>query len=207
MKSTVVSIYPFELNEEKPGLLPALYRIAAGTFDKPSILHVGDARYFIPRALDQPPIVAFESGEIVARALVEDFVKAQLEYTPSAHPGLMWIPGEVDESKVKFKFIEELKDLKVKQDRWFMKLIEKADDDWNKFRHHRSITDVQRRACEFLKLKREWTSVEDSTKFIDCPACMTRIRETVIICPNCHVVINEQLAAKLHFAGTQQKVS
>lgn len=208
MKSTVISIYPFALTEEKPGLLPAVYNIPAGTYEKPSILYVNDARYFIPRALDQPPIVAFEGGDIVARAIVEDFTKAQLEFTTEAHPGLMWAPGEIKEDQVKYKFAEELKILKLKQDRWFMKLVEKADDDWNKFHHYRSITDVQRRACEFLKLKREWTSVEDATKFIDCPACMTRIRDSVVVCPHCKVIVNEQMAAKLRFAGqAEQKVS
>ena len=42
-KSTVVSIYPKELNEIKPTIMPGRFRLEPGTYEKPSILVVGSS--------------------------------------------------------------------------------------------------------------------------------------------------------------------
>lgn len=206
MPCTVVSIYPIEICEHKPGLIPSYYTVPKGTYENPSTLVVSDAKQFIYRALGQPPFISFELAEIVAKSIVNDYIRAKLEYSPEAHPGLMYIPDVITADMVKFKLTKELKTLHEKQTRWFVKLVELADDEWNKTRQRKRITDIQKFAADQLKLKREWYEIEDSVNFMDCPACMSRIRATVALCPNCKVIINEKLAETLRFAGDAKRL-
>ena len=201
MEATVISIYPKEVREKKPGLIPEEYIIPPGTPKEPSSAIIGDATFFHHQPLGMPAFRSVAPGEEVAKSIVNDFIKAQLKYDTNSHPGLMWIPGTMPMDTFKFKHKDDLKALEQRQTRWFIALIKDADDDWRKFHQHRMISDIQRFAAEQMKLVREWMKVDEAADMLDCKACGTRIPNFVVVCPNCRVIVDPEKAKGLVFAG------
>lgn len=198
---TVISVFPFDVDEAKPGLFPGDYFIPKAKFNDIEFLLVGPAKSYVYIDGDRGSIaVAYESHKI-AQSICEDYKKSKLAYIPNeAEPGLFWIPGEYKDKKtilaVAAKQIEEAR---KKQELWFRHLVEIADDEWNKFHMHKSISDEQRYACDFFQLEREWNvkgQVEASSR---CPACATMIPSSAIVCPNCHTIVKPDEYKKLNF--------
>jgi hypothetical protein len=148
-------------------------------------------------------IPVFSPSDEVARSICEDYIKARSGQgiTPGiAEPGLFFVDGEYKDKKDILVVHKELIDAaRDRQRQWFINLVELADDEWNKYHLHRSISDMMRFAANFLGLEREWNveAKADSIQF--CPACKMTIQTGAIICGNCRTVIDKDAYKKAGF--------
>jgi len=76
---------------------------------------------------------------------------------------------------------------------WFEGLVKIADDDWQRYHQHKMITDVQREACRYLGLDREWNFSAFDVVSNVCPACFTQVNPKAIVCSSCKCIIKPEL--------------
>lgn len=197
MDITVVSLLPWALNELKPGLIPESYRIPEAKDGKPGILHIKDARSNL-YVRDGKTFPITHPAEEVANALVNDYCIAQLEQDSESRPAIFWVIGKYSADEIILKFKAELLEAKRKQNNWFMKLIRMADDDWEKTKQHRIITDVQRHAARSMGLlTKPWMQNIEPQEFVRCPACATLVDINAAVCQNCGYTTNKVKAKEL----------
>src|SRR5687768_2347899 len=92
--ATIVSVFPLEVTEQKPGLNPQEFVIPAAAPNDISILHVGICHNIVYISDERGTMPVPELGSVVADAVVNDFLKGQLEYQAGrAHPGIFWVSG------------------------------------------------------------------------------------------------------------------
>lgn len=209
-KVTLISTLPRPLGEEKPGMFPSFYKIPAA-LDKNSlgILHIGDAYYneLIPYGDSKaPPRRIDVSAERVAEGLIFDFISAVLgtNFEPDDNgvirkPGLFWIGGVLYEKEIKKDFNHKIIEATRCTEAWFKSLVKIADDDWQKFRQHKMITEWQRTACKWLGINREW-NFDAITASSTCPACMQVVSPMAIVCNHCKCILKPEEYKKLQFA-------
>lgn len=197
---TIVSAMPFELTEYKPGLNPSTYVMPAAEGDNVQVLHVEDAVYPVYIG-DGRNLQQVERAEVIANSVINDFVSAQLVHETDAKPALFVLDGKVTAEEVKTKHLTKLKTAQALQKAWFWKLVQLADDDWQKYRQHRMITDHQRMAARALGLKKDWLyTIADMQ---DCPGCGSKVLQNIAVCPNCRAILDEKKAAELKFAAVK----
>ena len=202
MEATVVNFLPYALHEVKPGLIPDTYHIPMAKNGVPGVLHIKDARSNVYMR-DGKTFPALHPADQVAKALVEDYNTSQLEASHDAHPALFWVIGTFSGTEVLEKFGTEITEARKKQNIWFTRLIRRADDDWNKWKQHRMITDIQRHAASSLQLvNKEWFHTPEPEEFVKCPACSQLVEITAAICRNCGYITNEARAKELGLTGT-----
>lgn len=203
MKCTVCSLVPYAVKDTKPGIVPYEYMIGPSNGVIPSLLIIDDATSPLYRGSDMPPFPMRISAEEIARSFVNDYCKAQFEYTPDCHPALFWVPGEFTiGNDIVTKFPELVADAKRKQNNWYNRLIKTADDDWARNHQHKSISDIQRHAARAMgQLNKEWYSAPDPVPMVKCPACMTLVEGAAVVCRNCKHVLKPEEAKNLAFTG------
>jgi hypothetical protein len=199
-KSTVVSTLPFELVEPKPGLIPSIYVIPSAKGSDFSYLHVADGHHLVLIPLTDsktPPMRVTDTSERISQSLIDDYVNASLsiDYTPNengsiAIPGLFWVEGALNRDEIVARHSDRVKAAKNNTMAWFERLVKLADDDWAKNESHRTITDLQRKACTYLNIDRAWNF--DIFKQLSnlCWACKSIVNPLAIICHECNAVLN-----------------
>lgn len=190
--ATVVSIVPVAIRENKPGLRPPTYEIPAAQKGEFQLLHIADATYAYYIDVHRGAITLAEPCESVARAVVEDYLRASIFRTDDAFPGLFWVRGKATKEIIKTVYNKELKGVQEAQDRWCNILMRYADDSWRLHRRHNVITDTQRAIAQYLGLKREWTEEIDPTMNTDCRFCRSVISTLAVVCPQCRMVLNPE---------------
>lgn len=202
MKSTVVSLLPFQLKESKPGLSPSEYIIPAAGEKGYSFLEVKDGKRTVFLDADRGSEFMLVPSEEIARSLVYDYVISQPAQDVDCGPGLFYLTGEgLVEKHPQFESRKE--ETEAYQARWFRNLIRLADDLWMRNHQHREISDLERIAARQLGLKRDW--LDDSPDTITkCPYCTTLISTHAIVCFACHLPIKvEEYKKVLQTAGVQ----
>jgi hypothetical protein len=200
-KCTVVSIVPFPIDmEEKPGVCPGRFSISASVNGVPEVLVVGKSIAQVILPGDRPPLVVEIPPSAIARSIVEDYLMSQLAASPDAGPGITWFPGELTSRDVTTKYSAALLQLRDKQKRWFVRLVEIADTDWARYKSHRVIADFQRFACKELGLTRDWLVTVEPQSPIQCPACKTTLPADTVICPACRCVLDAEKYKTMKFA-------
>lgn len=197
-KSTIVSLIPFDINEQKP-TYPGNFFIPGAKEDDFETLVVGDVLAF--KYIDEfrgTDKINIDSADL-ARAIIDDFVNSQLAIRTGEGiaPGIFFIPGEHSKIEIKTKFKEELLESKKKQTKWFEVLVKMADDDWEKTRQHRVISGIQRYAARYLNLDRIWLIEPKMTK---CVACRSTVEAEAVICPTCKAILKPGQYKSLEFA-------
>jgi hypothetical protein len=196
----VVSIFPFEFRETKPGLHPGYFTVkAAKSVDNPSITVIEPACYYLylgDKRNHRVDVPAFE----VARSLVNDLTLSMVEAEPDAHAGLIASEEVLNELTVKTKFRAQIEILKSVQERWFRKLVDLADKDWARVKSPMAVSDLQRLAATQLNLKKDWGETARAEVPVQCPACRELIPQDSIICKNCKTVLNASEYKKLQIA-------
>lgn len=200
---TIVSIFPFTINEDKPGIIPRFYHIPACKDGDIELFHVEPGCMYI-ELVDRPEKLRVDvSAPTIAQSLVRDFVSSQLSYDEHSAPGMFILSGRyTDKAQVKKEFGKEIETARSKQNNWFRKLVYLADDDWSKYHQHRLISNLQRIAAKMLGLEREW--LVEVTPPKSCPACGSKLPNfDVAICSNCGCIIDETKAKAFKFATTK----
>lgn len=204
----MISFYPAEIHELKPGLIPSEYFLPASDGIEPSILLVGNSRYIhknihetIPPTFTIP-VFALE----IAQSVVDDLVKAKLACVPGEkQPAIFALDGEwTKETVLKLKKTECEKYLKM-QALWFQELIKMADIDWAKQPgSHQLVTEDAKRAAKALGYERDWV-LELPKQIVgpkskECKGCASDIPVSAIICKHCQTVQDEKAYAGLKVA-------
>jgi hypothetical protein len=205
--STLVSVCPFPINETKPGLQPERFQLpAVKNFETDCVvLHVTNASFFVYIDMDRGSMKVNVPSEELAQSIVRDLITAQIAINLSddapATPGLFWVPGKISKEEIVKNHSVILKQARDAQRNWFNNLVKMADDDWSKYRQHKTISDTQRHALRALGLTRDWDiDIEKLSSAKSCPACMNKVPDGAAICPFCKCMLNEKAASVLKFA-------
>ena len=222
LKATVVSLFPWKIEERKPtvSFVAQIPAPAPGDF---SILHVPfstASRYVMDGKTIPIPIMPAE----LAESIVYDFCSNQLCSGPDVGPGLFWIPGQISHEEllkpgagydkilkdekgnvVKTEFVKYsdlIDSARARQHRWYEALIKMADSDWARYEDHKFISPLARHAAKELGLDRVW-AIDATTynKVVYCPACTSKVPARAVVCPTCQCVLDKERFKTLEFAN------
>lgn len=192
--STIISVFPVDILEVKPGLHPGYFKIpACKDYKEPSLIDIGQSCHYLYLGQDQKYEIA-NASFIVAKSIVNDCITAMIEYNPEerAWAGLLAFRGKVTrrDLSIKEEYKEAINDLVDCQTRWFKRLVTLADNDWSRTHAHTSISDIQREAAKRLNLNRDWLTVVKAEIPIRCFACQSLIPPASLVCQICKTVLN-----------------
>jgi hypothetical protein len=194
-KCTVVSFVPFELVETKPGCYPPTFRIPKSDTKIPSILSVGKTFHGVYLDETRGSLKVENASDLVARAIVEDYVTSQLGVSDDARPGIFWVPGEYTAGEILQRFPEECEEAKSNNQKWFEACCRIADNDFAKYKQHNVVSSAQRKMAELLgwdPKAHEWMmpkSVLDAAKE-KCFACFSPLNSPEQkVCHVCKAVL------------------
>lgn len=203
-KSTVVSIYPWEINEFKETLIPGHFHLDSGSFENPAVLTVGTCSWYRDVNPEQELMEVQQQSVIVADSIVNDFCVGVFGYKKDVQsPGLFWVTGEHTSDSIKKNHMSALLDAQKKQRAWYLYLVQRADADWARSNGNPlAISDQAKRGAQELGLQKDWLRDFAKVEMINCVACGTMVKSNVIVCPNCKVVLDAKRFAdlKLNFA-------
>src|SRR5262245_27330013 len=130
-QSTIFSILPKYIRENKPTLEPNIFEMEAGHPDRPTKLTIGSSSWWREIDLDQPLLEIPASSIQVAESVVRDYINGIIMCDMGeTRPGLFFLPGVVSVLELKEEHKDVL-DLAVKrQENWFKALIKLADMLW-----------------------------------------------------------------------------
>lgn len=200
-KSTVVSIYPIPIDEHKPTLQPGRFMIPAASYEKPEMLVVGSSSWWREISDEQPLLEIPVSSIQVADSIVRDYCVGVLQCDmETAMPGLFFVPGVIASiSELKSKHSLLLEKANAKQRSWFQLLVKMADILWSRTQGNPlSISDNMRIAARQLGIEgKDWMRQFQHVEMVRCIACGVMNQSTVVVCPNCKVVIDKEQFEKL----------
>lgn len=201
--STVFSIVPFDILSFKPGIYPGSFNIPKClNQNEPQSLVVGISRHLMIIGGKKDPIAIDTPSYMIARAIVKDFLDAQLFTTPEAAPGITFIQGSVSSEQFRTEHKGLHEQMKAMQKNWFFNLIRETDTDWKKTHNLRVASDQAKFAARFLGLEKEWTRDEIvALEWLECPSCLVKNNPKAVVCNNCRCILNQEEYAKLKFAS------
>lgn len=204
-RATVISLMPWPVDEQKPGVYPGTFHIDAARPKKFEILVVGESKYRVYIDSDRGHMEMVHPANHMAKSIVDDYKRATASNVTVGEPGIFWVPGEHNKAMIKSLFKDQLDAARAKMEQWFGKLVELADDDWSRNRRRETIPDIARHAAAYLGLDRAWAKdvVLDLKK--TCPFCSTAVLDTAVICPSCKEVIDRPRYEALKAGGVMHE--
>ncbi len=206
-KSTIVSIYPKEINEVHPTVQPGKFHIDAGSYEKPAILIVGSSSWWKDIDDEQPLLEIPNSSVQVADAVVKGYCSGLLACNMgSSMPGVFWIPGAYDIKDIKSKNQHLLDKAKANQERWFLNLVKLGDGLWARTNGNPLVIDDNMRlAARSLGLNnKDWMKDFTMIQKVPCPACGTPRNPDFPVCQSCHAIIDSIKAKELGIIFAQR---
>src|SRR5215831_6767885 len=192
---TVVSLVPFEIREEKPGLIPSSFYLPASDMKTPSILKVGTARHYVYLDQDRGHLPVRTPSTELATAIVRDYITAQQRVDPEAQPALFWLPGALTAHDVLKEYSDRVLEALLRQSSWFVAVCQQADDDWTKYHRHTVVSDIQRKMAQILGWnpeQHEWMSPNVTAIGTRCPACGTLAMMGAAVCSQCQCILDPE---------------
>lgn len=204
-KSTIVSIYPKEIDERKVTIEPGRFIIPPGSITNPSVLVVGPSSWFREIDDEQPIIEIPVSSILVAESVVRDYANGLLGCDMGGKmPGLFYIPGAFTADKVKREFSESLKIAETKQKNFYLELVHIADANWAQSNGNpRSINEDMRLAAKELGLEsKDWLKNFQMVAMERCFACGSLRNPEYPVCATCKAIDpSHPKAATIKFAS------
>lgn len=189
-QATVISIFPLEINEPKPGLYPGYFVIPAAPLGDFTFLVVGGALYFQETKNEQKTQVVTPC-DVLAESIVHDFQSSHIGRVPGeAEPGIFWVNGGYESrAEIRELYADELHLCEQKQLNWFKKLVELADDTFGRTNRHTSVSALQRLAAQRLAIQRPWI-IRTGDSVNTCKFCKAETPYGAIKCPNCREILD-----------------
>lgn len=204
-KSTVVSIFPKYIGEEKWTIHPGKFIIQPGTYENPALLVVGPSSWYREFPDDQPTLEIPCSSVEVADSIIRDYCNGMLGCDmESAIPGMFFVPGEVNVIKIKTEYKNKLDEVKEKQDNWYRNLVKLADSLWARSNGNPLVIwDEMRLAARSLNYNdKDWLKDFQIDELIRCIACGSLKNPKYPVCPTCKAVDqNHPMAKEVKFAS------
>lgn len=210
-KCTIVSIYPKTVKETKPTIIPGVFELAPGSYDKPTILIVGPSSWWKELDENQPLLEIPQSSIQIADSIVKDYINGIYGCDMGENvPGLFYVPGckndmkgEPDD-KLTIEWIKKdhkhlIDEANRKQRNWFSYLVKAADAMWARSNGNPlTISDDMRLAARELNLiTKEWLRDQEVVDLVRCKACGTLKNPLYPICPNCKAIDDTEKAKEL----------
>ena len=202
-RATIVSIYPKIIEERKYTIFPNIFIVEPGSYESPSTLIVGPCSWFKSFANGQPAIEVLVSSIEIAESIVKDWTGSLLGADPDSGPGVFYTAGEITSEIAKTKYALKLTEMRVKQNRWFMTLVQHADSLWARSNQNPlTIADEMRLAARMLNLnEKPWLRDFTLIDKIPCFACGSLKDPNYPVCPACRAIDSSHPKAKdLKFA-------
>jgi len=204
-RSTIFSILPKKITEKNCTLDPGIFVIEPGTETNPTRLVVGPSSWWkdVSNGDDSQPLVEIpQSSILIADSVVRDYCNGILACNMGdSMPGLFWLPGNVTVNELKEKHKEILEGAKKKQRNWFNALIKMADMLWARSSGNPlAISEDMKMAAKEINVTRDWTRNFEHIEMISCHACGQLVRNTVIVCSNCKIVMKPDEFKKLNLS-------
>jgi hypothetical protein len=193
-KSTIVSIYPKDIDTNKPTITPCDFHIPAGSEEKPSVTVIGPASWFKEMEENQPWLEIVEPSVVVARSIIEDYVNGlHMSDGVDSMPGLFWLPGSLDLKTIVEKHKNLLDRAKEVQRNYWLNLVNAADALWARTNGQPNSISLEMKlaAAQLNITAKEWLKNQQTAELMRCVACGQLVDSKVIVCPNCKVVLNE----------------
>lgn len=205
-KSTIVSIFPKEINERNHTIQPGVFQIPPGSLDRPSILVVGTSSWWREIDEDQPLLEIPVSSIQVADSVVRDYCIGLIGCNMTdTMPGLFYIPGEWTVERVKKEHQPLIHKYANAQKNWFLEQVKIADILWARSNGNPlSISDDARMACRELNISnKEWLKNYQMSELVRCVACGAMRNPQFPICAQCKAIADPELAKKLNLTFAQ----
>lgn len=188
-KSTVVSIYPKEIDEVKHTIQPGRFIIPPGSYEKPAILVVGPSSWWRDVDLEQPLLEIPVSSIQIADSVVKDYCNGILGCNMGdSMPGLFYLPGEIKIEQLKKEFSHKLDAAQTKQKVFWANLVKLADMLWARSSGNPlAISDDMRLAARELNLtaNKDWMKDFTMISMVRCKACGSLKNPEFPICATC----------------------
>ena len=194
-KATIVSIVPIKIRIPAPHINPSIFEIPAAKLGEIQVLVISEVTYPIYMG-EGRSITNKELAVTTGEQLVNQYVSAQLGLGENCQPGIFSVQGSYTADEIKTKFPSQLAKANEQQRNWFAKLVNEGDDCWNKFHRSAAISDLQRRACSWLGIEREW-NIDVAAVIQKCPACKGNLPDGAIVCMSCRTIINAKAYKEL----------
>lgn len=200
-KATVISFFPLEINEPKPGLYPGYFVLPAAPHGEFSFLVIGDALYY-QETKNETTTQVRTPYYVLAESIVSDFQGGHIGRIPGqAEPGVFWVQGAWDNrAEIRHQFADELDMWEKRQLEWFKELVKMADDQYTRTGRHNSVSALQRLAAQRLAVQRPWV-VRTGDSANTCRFCKQEVPFGAIKCPTCREILD--LAAYKEMIGPE----
>ena len=200
-KSTIISIYPKEVNEKKTTIQPGRFYIPPGSPTNPQVLVVGPSSWWRDIDEDQPLLEIPVSSIQIADSVVRDYCNGIFACDMAeAMPGLFYVPGaklnikdEPDNKAtlewIKKEFKSQLERVEKKQKNWYERLVRAADSLWARSNGNPlALSDDMRMAARELNLtqNKDWMKDFQMVDMVRCKACGALKNPNYPICAQCH---------------------
>ena len=205
-KTTVVSLFPREIDEIKHTIQPGRFLIPAGSLEKPGILVVGSSSWWKEIDQDQPlleiPVSSIQIGESIVRDYCNGILGCNMGDTM---PGLFYVPGEWSLNDIKTKSKALIEAANTKQRNWYQVLIRLADTLWARTNGNPlTISEDMRLAARELNLiNKEWIKDTQAVELIRCIACGHLKNPLYPVCSNCKAISDPAKAKELGLVFAQ----
>lgn len=205
-KSTVISIYPKEINERKHTISPGFFHIDAGSPEKPTLLIVGPSSWW--KEIDEEqPLLEIPNGSVqVADSIVRDYCNGLLGCNMGdCMPGLFWLPGELTITDIQAKHKDKFKKALNSQIKYFTALVKLADGLWARTNGNPLvISDDMRLGAKLLNLmNKDWMKDFTMAELVKCSACGSPRNPEFPVCPVCKAVTDPVKAKELGIVFAQ----
>lgn len=197
-KSTVVSIYPKEIDEVKHTIQPGRFIVPPGSYDKPSTLVVGPSSWWKEVDEHQPLLEIPVSSIQIADSIIKDYCNGLLACDmANSMPGIFYIPGDIRIVDLVKSYKHELDKALVRQRNWYSQLIKFADALWARSNGNPlTISDDMRLAAKELNLQtKDWMKDFQMVDMVRCIACGSLRNPMFPVCPTCKA-ISDPIKAK-----------
>lgn len=198
-KTTLFSIFPKEIVETKLTVFPGYFVIPAGTVEKPSRLVVGASSWW-REIFEADQILEIPIHSVMmAKSIVDDWANSQFFATADKGPGLFFLPGELTVEKAQKDFPAAFKMAHERQNRWFLALVNAADQLWARTNGNPlAIDDNMRLSAKMLGLdNKEWLQNFEAVQTARCVACGTMRNPAFPVCATCGAVTDPVKAESL----------
>lgn len=198
--ATIVSAFPLPIHENVVSVIGANFMLPGAKEGDIEVLSFEDMNRWM-YVFDGKSIFIPVLAAKLAESVVNDLINSVPNTTPDARPAILWFDGKFSKDEVKKKFQGEIDVALEKQRRWFQRLIENADDLWNRYHQLRLIGDMERFAAGYLKLDKEWTRQLQEVKLATCPLCRSTVDALAVVCPQCKHIIKPEEYKKAGLAA------
>lgn len=190
-RSTIVSIYPKEINDVKETTQPSKYCVPAGSFEDPTVVVVGPSVWQQDYDADKPIQEIPCSSIQVAESVIRDYCIGLLGVEIGvAQPGMFFIPGSLTKVEIKTKYTAKLLEAQSRQDNWYRILVRLADSLWARGNGNPLIIwDEMRMAARSLGYdSKPWLKDMQMSEMTRCFACGSLKNPEYPVCLNCRIV-------------------